>query len=161
MFFLKRIRDNGKFIHNIRHENPASGSGHPHRLPQRSKLVLFLMQMIHRPKQQGYVKGIIGKFFQIHCISLICMHSCTLLFQASQIMLYQFHGRHIEPFLCQRYAVSSGSRPDIKDMDFLFCTFFHNFIQTLMDIMHACHKFHPAVSAVQTLLFIKFIIIGF
>ena len=89
------------------------------------------------------------------------MHPTAFLFQSAKIVLHQFHCRNVIAFLCQGDAVASGTGANVQNFYLSRFPVFSNCLKALMNVFLAGDKLHPSMAAVQTLVLIKFVIIGF
>ena len=115
--FLKCVRDDSVFIHHICYHNDAILLCNSPSFAESLQLILFSVEVIHRPKYECQIKALILKSRKLCGVTLIGFHKAAFLLQDAKVVFYQLDRSNAVAFLCKRDAVRSGARADIEDAD--------------------------------------------
>lgn len=136
---------------------------HPFCLIQCGKLFLCRLQMIHRSEYKCEVKFIVSKLFKLCGIALVCLYFIALCFSLPRLCLTNSSAVTSYPSSARGTEYLPVPAPTSR---ILICErrsslLIHQAAKAIVYILHGGDKLYPAVTAVQALFLVEFVIVFF
>ena len=150
----KAILYNGCIAHAVCGEDHAAGLGDANGFRKRLFLFFAGKEVIHRPKKQRDIVGLILKEGQIACVALTDSHlfaGLCVLIESLDVVLDQFYRIDGISLACEGMTVTSCRRADFQDAHFRR--------QVFVNVGHGGQVFDVAVAREKTAVFIVLAVI--